>query len=91
MRVRSLGHEDPLETGVAAHSQYSCLNGPMDRGAWKAAVPGVAKSWTRLKGLSRNSTKQDEVINCFSTYKYIMIKRKCSFGEKEWNERKFPT
>ena len=28
--------------------QYSCLENPMDRGAWKAAVHGVTKSWTRL-------------------------------------------
>ena len=28
--------------------QYSCLEKPMDRGAWWAAVHGVAKSWTRL-------------------------------------------
>ena len=28
--------------------QYSCLENPMDGGAWKAAVPGVAKSRTRL-------------------------------------------
>ena len=28
--------------------QYSCLENPMDRGAWLAAVHGVAKSWTRL-------------------------------------------
>ena len=28
--------------------QYSCLENPMDRGAWEAAVHGVAKSWTRL-------------------------------------------
>ena len=28
--------------------QYSRLENPMDRGAWKAAVHGVAKSWTRL-------------------------------------------
>ena len=28
--------------------QYSCLENPMDRGAWTAAVHGVAKSWTRL-------------------------------------------
>ena len=28
--------------------QYSCLENPMDGGAWKAAVHGVAKSWTRL-------------------------------------------
>ena len=27
--------------------QYSCLENPMDRGAWKAAVHGVAKSQAR--------------------------------------------
>ena len=26
--------------------QYSCLENPMDRGAWEATVYGVAKSWT---------------------------------------------
>ena len=29
--------------------QYSCLENPMDRGAWWATVHRVAKSWTRLK------------------------------------------
>ena len=28
--------------------QYSCLENPMDRGAWRAIVHGVAKSWTQL-------------------------------------------
>ena len=28
--------------------QYSCLENPMDGGAWWAAVHGVAKSWTQL-------------------------------------------
>ena len=28
--------------------QYSCLENPMDRGAWKAAVYGVANSGTQL-------------------------------------------
>ena len=32
------GHGNPL--------QYSCLENPMDRGAWWASVPRVAKSWT---------------------------------------------
>ena len=26
--------------------QYSCLENPIDRGAWQATVHGVAKSWT---------------------------------------------
>ena len=28
--------------------QYSCLENPMDGGAWWATVHGVAKSWTQL-------------------------------------------
>jgi len=27
---------------------YSCLENPMDKGAWWATVHGVAKSWTQL-------------------------------------------
>ena len=27
---------------------YSCLENPMDQGAWQATVHGVAKSWTWL-------------------------------------------
>ena len=29
--------------------QYSCLENPKDRGAWRAAVHGVAKSQTGLR------------------------------------------
>ena len=29
--------------------QYSCLENPMDRGAWQAIVHRVAKSWTQLR------------------------------------------
>ena len=28
--------------------QYSWLENPMDRGAWRATVHGITKSWTRL-------------------------------------------
>ena len=28
--------------------QHSCLENPKDRGAWRAEVRGVAKSWARL-------------------------------------------
>ena len=34
--------------GSGTPLQYSCLENPMDREAWKAAVHGVAKSRTRL-------------------------------------------
>ena len=32
--------------------QYSCLETPMDTGAWWAAVHGVPKNWTRLNNLT---------------------------------------
>ena len=32
--------------------QYSCLENPMDREAWRATVHVNAQSWTRLKQLS---------------------------------------
>ena len=36
--------------------QCSCLENPRDRGAWWAAVYGVAQSWIRLKQLSSSSS-----------------------------------
>ena len=44
----TLGWEDPLEEGMAAHSTTLAWRTSIDRGAGWAAVPGVAKSWTRL-------------------------------------------
>ena len=46
--VWSLGWEDPLEEGMAAHSSILAWTIPMDRGIWRAPVHGVAKSQTRL-------------------------------------------
>ena len=40
--------DDRSGEGNGTPLQYSCLENPMDGGAWKAAVHGVAKSWTRL-------------------------------------------
>ena len=34
--------------GKGNSPQYSCLENPMDRGAWWAKVRGVTKSWTRV-------------------------------------------
>ena len=38
--------------------QYSCLENPRDRGAWWAAIYGVAQSQTRLTRLSSSSSSQ---------------------------------
>ena len=45
-RVHSLGWEDPLEEGVAAHSSTFAWRIPMDGGAWQTAVHGVENSQT---------------------------------------------
>ena len=37
-RVQSLGWEDSPEEGNGHPLQYSCLENPMDRGAWRATV-----------------------------------------------------
>ena len=37
-----------LATSNGTPLQYSCLENPIDGGAWKAAVHGVAEGWTRL-------------------------------------------
>ena len=43
------GHGNPL--------QYSCLENPMDRGAWWATVHGVSKSRTLLNDLAHKNAK----------------------------------
>ena len=47
---------DPNGEGNGTPLQYFCLENPMDRGAWWAAVYGVAQSRTRLKRLSSSSS-----------------------------------
>ena len=47
MRLIGEGNGNPL--------RYSCLENPMDRGAWWAAVCGVAQSQTWLKWLSMHA------------------------------------
>ena len=49
--VRVIKGDQPGE-GNGTPLQYSCLGNPRDRGAWWAAISGVAQSRTRLKRLS---------------------------------------
>ena len=44
-----------LGVGLGNIVQYSCWENPMDKGAWQAAVHGVAKSQKRLK-LTKHTT-----------------------------------
>ena len=46
--IWSLGLEDSPGEGNSNPLQYCCLDNPMDRGAWQAAVHGVTKSRARF-------------------------------------------
>ena len=70
-RLQFMGHEESDTTeqlhfhfslscigeGNGNPLQCSCLENPRDRGAWWAAVYGVAQSQTRLKRLSSSSSE----------------------------------
>ena len=49
------GHCNPL--------QYSCLENPKDRGAWRATVHGAAKSQTRLSNFHSLTCTYINIIN----------------------------
>ena len=48
MWIHSLGWKDSPGGRHGNPPQYSCLEDPMDRGAWRATVHRTAKSLTRL-------------------------------------------
>ena len=54
------GHGNPLK--------YSCLENPMDRGAWWATVPKVTNSRTWLKLLCIHACKDGKSCICFLFY-----------------------
>ena len=53
--------QDKVGEGNGNPPQYSCLENPVDRGAWWAAVHRVAQSWTRLKQRSSSSSQKKVV------------------------------
>ena len=48
-------HTIPAGEGNGTPLQYSCLENPMDGGAWKAAVLGVTEARTRLSDFTFTS------------------------------------
>ena len=68
------GHDNPL--------QYSCLENPMDRGAWWGIVLRVLKNWTQLKWLSHAHT-----VSYPSGSVYLAVEdTKLELGERLWLE-----
>ena len=51
------GHGNPL--------QFSCLENPMDRGAWRATVHRVTKSWRQLKRLNSQAGSHITAVHSF--------------------------
>ena len=69
-QVPYLGQEDPLEEGNDNMLQNSCLENPMDRGAWGATVRRVARSQTRL---SVSFTFCLGIVECGATHLFISL------------------
>ena len=59
MWVQSLGQEDPRKEENL--HKYSCLENPMDRGAWWTTVHTGTKSWTQLSALAHRLKRCWEV------------------------------
>ena len=49
------GNDNPL--------QYSCLENPMDRGAWQTIVHGVARSHTQLSNSHTHTHTHTHTLN----------------------------
>ena len=65
--------------GNGSPLQYSCLENPMDGGAWQATVHGVTKSWTRLSDSPFHAL--NSVTFCFYFYQFYTISYLVTF---EW-------
>ena len=66
------GHGNPI--------QYSCLENPMDRGAWRAIVHGVTKSQTQLKRMSTHTQVSNRI-----TLSHKRAKRKMTALRKAYD------
>ena len=79
--VRSLDCEDPLEEGLATHSSILAWRFPMDRGAWRAIVHGVAKSRTQLSTHTKHThimiINGSNWINVFNNSKNQLLLFSC--------------
>ena len=65
------GHGNPL--------QYSCLENPMERGAWQATVPGVAKTWIQLSNWAHRLETQGGTFS-YSPEVEFLLKQTLDFA-----------
>ena len=83
--ILGLGRSPGEENGNLP--QYSCLGNPLDRGAWRATVHGVAQNWTRLSAYvctllvgdtchfpgEEKLTSADSPVSCASIIVYAFV------------------
>ena len=72
------GSERSLGEGHGNPLQYSCLENPMDRGAYQAIVHKVAKGWTRLRW-QHACKAQSSVWHCKGSFCGVTIYFKVMF------------
>ena len=86
-RVWSLDWEDPLEGGNGHPLQYSCLENPMDRGAWWAMVHVIAKCWTDwvAEHVCTHCLKCIAIHITLSDFHYVLLVMVIIFASKEIN------
>ena len=70
--------------GNGSPLQYSCLENPMDRGAWQAAVHGIAKSGTRLSDFTITFHFQDCSKIAFTPI-LLGVQEKVNSGRRDIN------
>ena len=58
--------------------QYSCLENPMDRGAWRAVVHGVTESWTQ------HSNWHFLFLNTYNRVPRASSLGRCSINTVDW-------
>ena len=79
LRSKALVNHNGLLTvsgeGNGTPLQYSCLENPMDGGAWWATVHGVAKSRTRLSNLAAAAAAAATVLTTLCIFFHLTDKQ----------------
>ena len=80
MQIRSLSEEDPLEKGNGYPLRCSCLENPMDRGAWRATVQRVKEADT-----SGQLSTRAKAPHCLTGVSCFKASHPCR-GERCWGQ-----
>ena len=76
-------HNFFIHSSVNGQATHSCMENSMDRGAWRATVHGVTKSWTRLKRLGSSSSSIPLFLAALFTIARTWMQPRCPSTD-EW-------